>query len=93
MTSKVYRNTLQKNEVQLSNTAEPVKKPEISDWAYTIDDIQLEEADDKVFAEIDALVEDYDKLPEEERKPHIPGCMGCGSQRPLMGDRLISRDQ
>jgi hypothetical protein len=70
---KAYRNTLQKNEVQLSNAAESVKKPEISNWVYSIDDIQLEEAEEKVFAEIDALVADYEMLPEEERKPHFPG--------------------
>jgi hypothetical protein len=73
LTNKVYRNTLQKNQVQLSNTAETVKKPEISDWAYTIDDLQLEEVDDKVFAEIYARAKEYENLPEEERKPHIPG--------------------
>lgn len=70
---KAYRSTLQKNDVQLSNAAESVKKPRISDWVYTIDDIQLEEVDSEVFTEIDVLVKEYEKLPEEERKPHFPG--------------------
>jgi hypothetical protein len=70
---KAYRNTFQKTDFLLSNADESEKKSTISDFVYSIDDIQLEEVDSEVFTEIDALVEEYEKRPEEEKKPHFPG--------------------
>jgi hypothetical protein len=50
-----------------------VKVTQASKAVESIDDIQLEEVNDEMIAEIESLVQAYEELPEEKKKPPVRG--------------------
>jgi hypothetical protein len=50
-----------------------MNKPQKVNQGYSLDDIQLEEVTPEILDEIDALVEKYEELPDEEKKTHRRG--------------------
>jgi hypothetical protein len=46
---------------------------QVSNVVKPMEDIHLEEVNDEIIAEIDSLVQAYEELPEEEKKPNVPG--------------------
>ena len=65
--------TLRRTATQVSYAAKAVKATQVSNIVEPIEDIQIAEIDDAIIAKIDTLVKAYEELPEEEKKPHVPG--------------------
>jgi hypothetical protein len=65
--------TIPRTAAKESYLARSVRAVQVSNVFKPNEDIQLAEIDESIVDEIDAKVKAYEELPEEEKKPHVPG--------------------